>query len=512
MQRDDGDKNNVLGCATEILEGSAYQSWDWRNGAEVGIGFQKVDLADGQPWQNVEQAGADFSIPALEGSGPWASGLQAGDSLWHQTAWDCRTRLDTIGQYDTVALHELDWFWLRPGTWQDGFIFGDWSWNKVYSNNTDVMKIAEANRFVLTTFEEDGLIFADPSWLHTKAPHVDSVKFLEHTRIVFTRNFNEGFFKLVELDWLVVDTPHWDAFILSDDDFVKVYSNNADSAIYVESIWNNSIKALVDAVHIYELVEKFSKTFEEDYIQIFDFSYLKTYLNNSDYIRFVELLKIIFTRNFNEGFFKFVEENWFDTKTSYDEEFKFTESDWLKTISSNVDICKLVESVWTSMRKVFAESIKVQELVEKICNVPEGDESIISENNYYKTYLNNLDRAVLIELLRIVFTRNFNEGFFKLVESLNFEITALKLDNIKIVENIQNFLEVGFTDALKIYEVLALETITAVAEIFKLSDSSFLETHSNNGDNGKLTETISLTIFSGGGYGIGGYGVLGYGV
>lgn len=91
-------------------------------------------------------------------------------------------------------------------------------------------------------------------------------------------------------------------------------------------------------------------------------------------------------------------------------------------------------------------------------------------------------------------------------------MTALKVDNIKIVENIQNFLEVGFTDALKIYEVLALETVTAVAEIFKLSDSSFLETHSNNGDNGKLVEIISLNIFSGGGYGIGGYGVLGYGV
>ena len=60
--------------------------------------------------------------------------------------------------------------------------------------------------------------------------------------------------------------------------------------------------------------------------------------------------------------------------------------------------------------------------------------------------------------------------------------------------------------------MLALKTVIAVAEIFKLSDSSFLETYSSYEDNGKLIETISLTVFSGGGYGIGGYGVLGYGV
>lgn len=382
MVQQDEEENNSPGCATEVLEGSAYQSWDWRNGAEVGQTFNEVVPKSAQPW---------------------ASGLQAGDSLWHQTVWDCRTRVDTIGQYDIATLHELDWIWLRPGTWLDGFVLEEWRWNKVYSNNADVMKIAEANRFVLTTFEEDGLIFADPSWLHTKAPHVDSVKFIEHTRIVFTRNFNEGFFKLVEEPWLDATIPYWDGFVLTDFDFLKAKPYQSDLLVLGEAWKTKGWKKLFDILKMNEVLAK------------------------------------------------------------------------VGTIPLTSEIFKMEDS------------------------------------DYIKTYLNNLDRMVLIELLRIVFTRNFNEGFFKLVESLNFGMTALKLDNIKIVENIQNFLEVGFTDALKIYEVLALETVTAVAEIFKLSDSSFLETHSNNGDNGKLVEIISLNIFSGG-YGIGGYGVLGYGV
>ena len=511
MQQDD-EENNSPGCATEVLEGSAYQSWDWRNGKKTGINTWSEQSGSPKDWVNGAEVGQSFNEVVLKGAQPWASGLQAGDSLWHQTAWDCRTRLDTIGQYEIATLHELDWFKLVPGTWNDEFILQDPSWIKLFFNEADVSIFQELVMKKLTTFEEDGLILTDSSWLLVKAPHVDSVKFIESTRIVFTRNFNEGFFKLIEESWLDVNSPQEDGLIFADWDTLKVYSNNEDEIILSESWWTKSIKKLEDICNIYELVEKYLKTFETDGIQIFDFSYLKTYLNNSDYIKFVEALKIIFTRNFNEGYFKIVEDSWFEVERPEEDGFVVLDGNWLESKLVQNDICLVAESVWTSMRKVLVDSVNLQEVLEKICNVPENDLINFAENNYYKTYLNNLDRAVLIELLRIVFTRNFNEGFFKLVESLSFEMTALKLDNIKIVENIQNFLEVEFTDALKIYEVLALETVTAVAEIFKLSDSSFLETHSNNGDNGKLAETISLTIFSGGGYGIGGYGVLGYGV
>lgn len=486
MQRDD-----EIGCATEVAEGSAYQSWDWSNAAKEGAEFQEIDSGKSSLWQ---------------------SALEAGDSLWHHQVWDCKTKLDTIGQYEISTLHELDWLKLISGTWPEGFVLQDPSWIKLFFNETDVSIFQELIMKKLTTFKEDKLILSDPSWMLVRVPHMDSAKFIESARIVFTRNFNEGFFKLVEDYWLDVNSLQEDKLIFADNDVIKLYLNNEDDVILSESWWMRSAKKLEDICNIYELVEKYLKTFETDVVQIFDFSYLKPYLNNSDYTKFIEALKIIFTRNFNEGYFKIVEKSWLEVERPEEDSFAVLDESWLNSTLVQNDICDIAETVWSSMKKVLVESVNLQEVFKKVCNVSENDLIKIAENNYYKTYLNNLDKVVLIELLRIVFTRNFNEGFFKLVESLKFEMTMQELDNIKIVENIQNFLEVEFTDALKIYEVLVLETVTAVAEIFKLSDSSFLETHSSVGDNGKLIEVISLAVFSGGGYGINGYGVVGYGV
>lgn len=163
MQRDD-----EIGCATEVAEGSAYQSWDWSNAAKEGSVFQEIDSGKSTLWRNA---------------------LEAGDSLWHQQAWDCRTKVETIGRYGTLTVKDLNWIFLRTYFLERGILSDSLDWILVRWNHDEDLKLSELTEFNLNAPQEDNFILSDPSYLHSFLIKNERGIFSERFKAAFTKRF-----------------------------------------------------------------------------------------------------------------------------------------------------------------------------------------------------------------------------------------------------------------------------------------------------------------------------------
>lgn len=164
MQKDD-----EIGCATEVAEGFAYQSWDWSNEAKEGTEFQEIDLSKSTLWRNA---------------------LEAGDSLWHQQAWDCKTKVETIGRYGTITVKDIDWIFLRT-EFSESVIFSDSpNWALIRWNQDENLKLTESMKLDLTTFQEDSFILSDSSFLYSFLFKNERGILSERFRTIFTKRFS----------------------------------------------------------------------------------------------------------------------------------------------------------------------------------------------------------------------------------------------------------------------------------------------------------------------------------
>lgn len=163
MQRDD-----EVGCATEVAEGSAYQSWDWSNEAREGSVFQEIDSGKSSLWRNA---------------------LEAGDSLWHQQAWDCKTKVETIGRYGTLTVKDLDWIFLRINFLERGVLSDSLEWISIWWNHDEDLKLVELMELDLNSPQEDSFILSDPSYLHSFLIKEEKGIFSERFRAAFTKRF-----------------------------------------------------------------------------------------------------------------------------------------------------------------------------------------------------------------------------------------------------------------------------------------------------------------------------------
>lgn len=184
MQRDD-----EVGCATEVAEGTAYQSWDWSNEAREGSVFQEIDSERITPWQNAVKEGLDFKEIDLKKSNLWRNALEAGDSLWHQQAWDCRTKVETIGRYGTLTVKDLDWIFLRTEFFRSVIFSDSPNWLVVKWNQDEILKLSEFTKLGLNTFQEDNFILSDPSYLHSFLIKNERGIFSERFKAAFTKRF-----------------------------------------------------------------------------------------------------------------------------------------------------------------------------------------------------------------------------------------------------------------------------------------------------------------------------------
>lgn len=163
MQRDD-----EVGCATEVAEGYAYQSWDWSNEAKTGVEFQEIDSGKSSLWRNA---------------------LEAGDSLWHQQAWDCKTKVETIGRYGTLTIKDLDCIFLRTEFIESVVLSDSPNWALIKWNQDENLKLSEFTELGLKTFQEDNFILSDPSYLYSFLFKNEKGILSERFKAAFTKRF-----------------------------------------------------------------------------------------------------------------------------------------------------------------------------------------------------------------------------------------------------------------------------------------------------------------------------------
>lgn len=163
MQRDD-----EINCATEVAEGYAYQSWDWNNETKAGVEFQEIDSGKLTLWQNA---------------------LEAGDSLWHQQAWDCKTKVETIGRYGTLTVKDLDWIFLKTEFFESVVFSDSPNWVLLRWNQDENLKLSEFTKLDLNTTQEDSFILSDPSYLYSFLSKNEKGILSERFRAAFTKRF-----------------------------------------------------------------------------------------------------------------------------------------------------------------------------------------------------------------------------------------------------------------------------------------------------------------------------------
>ena len=205
------------GCATEVDEGTAYQSWDWQDGKKVGAEFNSFEPIE---------------------SGPWGKEILSGDSKWKIPAWNCQTKVETFGEFGSLPLEEQNWFNATLGDIENGKInlAESWHFKIKWDFNEGWIKLVEIWRNRIRIPWDESWVLFDRDFLKTYPSYFEKGIWSEALRLILVWTLNAGFLGLQEVNSIrfsfVVD-ENWK---LAESDFMKLYSINSDSGIWNEAI------------------------------------------------------------------------------------------------------------------------------------------------------------------------------------------------------------------------------------------------------------------------------------
>lgn len=113
--------------------------------------------------------------------------------------------------------------------------------------------------------------------------------------------------------------------------------------------------------------------------------------------------------------------------------WKIEESDWLWIKTFYSDSLSLSENLIFKQKMVLEELIKISESLRLNLNLKFNDSLVLDESNWFYLNLKQSDLISLTDVLKyIIIKYNFNEGFFKLGESLNLNLTTSLIDSVKL--------------------------------------------------------------------------------
>ena len=507
--------NNSQGCATEVEEGTAYQSWDWRNGAKTGVEFQSVALDSSQSWQTIDEGGEEPSkvIPAW--TGPWNKSVLGGDSRWHQAAWDCRTRMDTLGEYGSILLEELNWFKAIFAPWEKAELsFQEfWQFKIKWPFDEGWLKVEESWN------TKANLPFDEWTWVHEQdylklwPSYEENGIWSEAWKLILIWYFDEGFFGLHEVQWMRFSFVQEEEWKIQEHDWLKLYPEYLDQPVWGE-FWN--LKLFYDFNEGYvdwaEAIKVNAWLPWEETWKVSDADWLKLYPFHADSVVLSEFWTLTLIWHFNEGFFDF-QEGWmlrFDWVTS--ENLVLQDLDYLKLWPEYSDTAPLSEFWNLKMFYNFNEGwIALEELLSLHFAFETADSFFISESNRFQVQQALVDRLVLSELLNFKIGYNFDEGWFKFQESWMMEGILGRNEALELEELWSLNAEISILDSGLVSEVLALMFSFQASDSILLEENYYLSADWFKTENDKLSESFSIVLKSNG-YGVNGYGVVGYGV
>ena len=113
--------------------------------------------------------------------------------------------------------------------------------------------------------------------------------------------------------------------------------------------------------------------------------------------------------------------------------WKIKESDWLWIKTYYSDSLSLSENVKFKQKAFLKDLIKIPESLKLNLNLKFNDSLILAESNRFCANLKQIDSISLTDSLKyIIIKYNFNEGFFKLSETLNLNLITSSFDSVKL--------------------------------------------------------------------------------
>lgn len=117
--------------------------------------------------------------------------------------------------------------------------------------------------------------------------------------------------------------------------------------------------------------------------------------------------------------------------------WKIEESDWIWITVLYSDSLTLSESLIFKLKLVLQDIIKISESLNLNIKTKYNDSTILGDSNWFYGKLRQADLISLTDSLKyIIIKYNFNEGFFKLGESLNLNLISSLFDSVKLSDTL----------------------------------------------------------------------------